>query len=217
MTFLLESEYRHMEFATKFNRRIVMKEPKLMQDITDYTYNNIVYKAYSSEIMKKIFHTWEKELSFREKIALKLYRMNNCLKFNINAKLRNGKNPKNANVISNALDRAELSEDIIVYRLLAKDENTDMQKYKEGDVYICKDFKGTHVKTQIKERRKQGFSAGYMFILIPRNSRVAYINDVTRYSRGEKELLIDKNQKYQLLKKFDFFNRNGYLVRLINE
>ena len=85
------------------------------------------------------------------------------------------------------------------------------------DVYICKDFKGTHVKTQIKERRKQGFSAGYMFILIPRNSRVAYINDVTRYSRGEKELLIDKNQKYQLLKKFDFFNRNGYLVRLINE
>lgn len=135
--------------------------------------------------------------------------LDNCLKFNINAKLRNGKTSRKANMISNAIRRAVLTENIIVYRRLAKQEDKDMQLHEENDVYRCKDFKGTHVETRIEESGERGTSAGYMFILIPKNSHVAYINDVTWYSKKEKELLIDKNQRYQLIKKFDFFNRNG--------
>lgn len=194
-----------------------MGKRHLTQDLKDYIYNGVKYKAYSAEVVKAMFLSWKKDLSFGEKLAIKMYRMNNCLKFNINSKLRNGKTPRKAKLISNAIRRAVLTENIIVYRRLAKQEDKDMQRHKENDMYWCKDFKGTHVETRIEESGERGISAGYMFILIPKNSYVAYINDVTWYSKKEKELLIDKSQRYQLLKKFNFFNRNGYLVRLINK
>ena len=127
-----------------------MKKNNLTQDITDYTYDDIEYNVYSIEDVKEMFLSWEKGLSFKEKFALKMYRMDNCLKFNVNARLRKGKTTKNANIISNALGKAVLPENIIVYRRLAKDENADMQSRKENDVYLCKDFKSTHVETRIE-------------------------------------------------------------------
>lgn len=194
----------------------MMNRKILSQTLNNYIYDNITYMAYSHKEIKKMFLLWKNSLSLREKTALILYRTNNFLKINTNAKLRKGQISRNAQVISSALKKAVLSDNIIVYRRLANGENAYMQSLKEKDIYLCKDFKGTHVGTLIKEKRQNGISAGYMFILIPRNSHVAYINDVTLYSKNERELLIDKNQYYQLIKKFDFWNRNGYLVKLIN-
>ena len=193
-----------------------MKQKVLSKKISNYTYDNVEYKAYSHEKIKEMFLQWANELSFREKLALKIYRTNNFLRCNINAKLRRGKTPRNANIISTALGRAVLSENIIVYRRLAKCENENMQLHEENDIYLCKDFKGTHVETLIEETGKRGVSAGYMFVLIPQNSIAAYINDVTPYRKKERELLIDRNQSFLLIKKFTFWERNGYLVKLIN-
>lgn len=188
----------------------------LSQKISNYTYDGIEYKAYSAEAIKAMFLSWQNGLTLREKLALKMYRMDNFLIININARLRKGKNPANAEIISTALRKAVLSENIIVYRRLAKDENADMKTRKEKDIYLCKDFKGTHVGTLLEEIGKRGTAAGYMFILIPKNSIVAYINDVTRYSSKERELLIDRNQSFKLIKSFEFWGRNGYLVKLLN-
>ena len=56
-----------------------------------------------------------------------------------------------------------------------------------------------------------------MLILIPKNSPVAYINNLTRWFSHEKELLIDKEQSFIMLEKRKLFNRDGYIVKLIND
>lgn len=55
-----------------------------------------------------------------------------------------------------------------------------------------------------------------MIILISKNSPVAYINNLTNCFLDEKELLIDKDQSFLLLEKRKIFNRDGYIVKLIN-
>ena len=117
-----------------------------------------------------------------------------------------------------AIDRGQFTKNIFVYRCIAKQENKYMQSLGENEEYYCKDFKGVHVENKIKQYKKTGPS-GYIFILIPKNSSVAYINDIIPYRRCEKELLINKEQRYKLLKKFECkeLGKQGYLVKLMQK
>lgn len=52
----------------------------LSQKISNYAYDGIEYKAYSAEAIKAMFLSWQNGLTFREKLALKMYRIVNILK-----------------------------------------------------------------------------------------------------------------------------------------
>lgn len=182
--------------------------------IDDYSYNGIVYRAVSCKELEKMYVSWSKNLSFKEKKAFQKYRKKINLSNNINANLREGKESLEAKIISQALSRAKLSNNIIVYRNLARHENEDMKNRIEGEIFKRNDFKGMHVKKIIRKTWPISNSAGYMILLIPRGAHVAYINNLTRLYRNEKELLIDRNQQFQLIKVIKVLGKLGYVTLL---
>ena len=182
--------------------------------IEHYTFDSIVYKAYSPRKIRKMFRSWKHSLNKVEKKAFANYRKKLLNHNNINAQLRNKSMPCDAVTISNALKKANLPEHLIVFRRLDKRENNIIGQVSVNDVFYCADFKGTHVGKRIFDFWKSGH---YMLILIPKNSPVAYINNLTRWFSHEKELLIDKEQSFIMLERRKLFNRDGYIVKLIND
>lgn len=171
------------------------------------------YKACPPKVMCEYFRAWRKSLSGDERKALRKYRKTLGLKNNINAKLRSGIVPPDAVIISGALQRTDIAEPLIVYRTLAKQENIRMSKLEEGSLFVCSDFKGTHVGEIITRRNKLGH---IMLILLPPQIHAAYINNLTCFFRHEKELLIDRGQCFRLLEKRKMFGKDGYIVRAEN-
>lgn len=182
--------------------------------IEDYIFDGIIYKTYSSRDVRNMFCSWKHNLSKEEKIAFENYRKHLFNSNNINAKLRNKSLPHDAVIISNAIKKAVLPKHIIVFRRLDKKENDIISNIQVNNAFHCADFKGTHVGKRIFDFWKTGH---YMIILISQNSPVAYINDLTIWFSDEKELLIDKDQSFLLLEKRKLFNRDGYIVKLIND
>lgn len=181
--------------------------------IEDYIFDNITYKAYSPREVRDMFRSWKDNLTRVEKKAFANYRKRFSYNNNINDKLRNKSLPCDAVTISNAIKKAVLPKHIIVFRRLDKRENNIIREIKVNNVFHCADFKGTHVGKRIFDFWKTGH---YMLILIPENSPVAYINNLTSCFLHEKELLIDKGQSFLMLEKRKLFNRDGYVVKLIN-
>ncbi len=118
--------------------------------------------------------------------------------------------------MSNALSRSIIQRNIIVYRNLSTQENNLMRSKKPGTNFTKTDFTGTHVRKSINVNSPLTTSSGYMIILIPANSNVAYINDLTIFFRYEKELLIDRNSTYRLISIFNIQQKYIYIVKLIN-
>ena len=171
------------------------------------------YRTCTPKTMRKCFSTWRKSLTCDELKALRKYRKKIGLKNNINAKLRSGILPRDAELISEALQRAAITEPTVVYRTLAKQEYINMSKLQEGNVFVCPDFKGVHVGKKISNRNKLGH---IMLILMPPNTPAAYINNVTCCFAHERELLIDKGQCFKLLEKRKFLGKEGYVVKVEN-
>ena len=181
--------------------------------IEEFFVDGQIYRACTPKTMRKCFSIWRQSLTRDEIKALRRYRKKMDLKNNINAKLRSGVVPRDAEIISGALQRAVISEPIVVYRSLAKQENINMSKMQEGSVFACSDFKGTHVGNVMTDWHKSGH---FMLVLIPPKVHAAYINNITFWFTHEKELLIDKGQCFRLLERRKFFGRDGYIVRVEN-
>lgn len=171
------------------------------------------YRACTPKTMRKCFSIWRQSLTRDEIKALRRYRKKIGLKNNINAKLRSGVVPRDAELISEALQKTAITEPTVVYRTLAKIENINMSKLQEGSVFVCPDFKGAHVGKKISKRNKLGH---IMLILMPPNTPAAYINNVTCCFAYERELLIDKGQRFRLLEKRNFWGKEGYIVKVEN-
>lgn len=182
--------------------------------IERYSIGSTVYKAYSAREVKQMFRAWKKDLTKAEKKAFANYRRRLYNKNNINEKLRNNLCPPDSVIISQALKKAALFENIIVYRRLDKKENEAISNVQVNGIFSCADFKGTHVGKSICDFWRSGH---YMLILVPKNSHAAYINNTTKFFSYEKEFLIDKGQSFLLLEKRKIFNRDGYIVKLMND
>lgn len=182
--------------------------------IEDIEYEGITYRALSAKEIKKMFKQWQCQLDKAEKRQLKKYRNHSINKGNLNEKLRNEKGREKAEIISKAISKARLEENIIVYRNIAKQEKDDIQKQlkkDDGKRLYFKDFKGTHVGKDIKVCWK---CSGYIKFLIPAGSPVAYINDLSNRFRREKELLIDKGQEYIFIEQEKEDKGGAYIVKL---
>ena len=182
--------------------------------IDDYSFEGIIYKPIDPKELKDYCVKWKKSLTRAERRALRKYREQMTSINNINAKLRKGIVSDDAKIISSALQKAILPENIIVYRRLARAENNEMKEKEIGEYVVVSDFKGTHVGKEIKEIGLKGPCAGYMFLLLSENIHAAYINDLSLWHRNEHELLIDKNKKLLLLDKFKLFKKDGYVVKV---
>lgn len=182
--------------------------------IENYTVDNVVYKAFSPQEVKNMFRSWKDSLSNIEKKAFANYRKKLWYKNNINYKLRNNLYSKDSMIISNALKRTVSPEYMVVYRRIDRNENNAINNLQVNDTFYCADFKSTHVGKKIRDFWKSGH---YMLILIPKNAHVSYINNTTGWFNKENELLIDKGQSFLLLEKRKLFNRDGYIVKLIND
>ncbi len=112
----------------------------------------------------------------------------------MNTKIRNAEEkeedyPADAEYMANALKRASVPKDILVYRCMAKKENGLLDDKKIGDIITFPEFKGTHVKSAINIKKHNG--RGYLIIKIPKGAEAGYINDLTCRYCNEKELLIN--------------------------
>ncbi len=150
------------------------------------------FSVMSSKELKELQSDWINSLSREEKRCFKKYRHHT--KNNVNTKIRNAEEkekdyPADAEYMSNALKRASVPKDILVYRYMAKKENSLLNDKIIGDVITFPEFKGTHVKPAIKIKKHK--CAGHLIIKIPKGAEAGYINNLTCRYCNEKELLIN--------------------------
>ena len=177
----------------------------------------IEYQSIKHTMFRESFKRWKSKLSKEEVKALKKYRRSNTFLLNgvnINAKIRNGEECKEAEYLSNAINKFDLLENIIAYRTIGKKEKGFIQKFSIGEIFKFDDYKGLHVKNEIKNNPLTDPS-GYILFLLPKGSKAAYINDITILYRHEKELLIDKGQQYSLVGNRIIFNKETYIIKLM--
>lgn len=151
----------------------------------------------SSKELKESQSDWINSLSRKEKRYFRRYR--NSTNNNVNVMLRRaekkGKDyPPDTKYMVNALRRASIPKDILVYRYMGKKENSLLNDKKIGDVITFPEFKGTHVKPAINIKKHK--CGGYLIIKIPKGAEAGYINDVTLWHRPEKELLINMGYSF---------------------
>ena len=188
--------------------------------IHEIKYENIKYKPLTPKKMERLFESWTKSLTIEEKRAIRKYRNKIFIYNNINAQLRKGIIPKQAEIISNSLRRVSFNRNIIVYRCLSKKENKYFENYKIGESIKILDFKGTHVGNKFCYYKKGSFSsAGYILFLIPSNSRIGYINALSiKAYQKENELIIDRGQSFTLIN-VERLDKNSklYILKLNTE
>lgn len=179
--------------------------------------DGIEYQSIKHTMFRESFNRWKSKLSKEEIKALKKYRRSNSFllnRANINAKIRNGEECKEAEYLSNAINKFDLSENIIAYRTIAKKEKEFIQQFSIREIFKFDDYKGLHIKKKIKNNPLID-PAGYILFLIPKGFKVAYINDITILYRHEKELLIDKGQLYSLVGSRIILNKETYIIKLM--
>ena len=155
------------------------------------------------DILRAESEGWIQELSEEEKHAIRKYTYNSGdrkpIKFyqRLNAMLR-GDIPedkglqKYAEVISNALQKNTVKHDIVAYR------NLDIDLYSDFDVNDLI-TEGQFISTSVSQ--KAALDKPYKIIIyVPKGSRGAYIERVSKYPK-QRELLLDKNTIFRVISK----------------
>lgn len=194
-----------------------MKQANAPKDYDGVSYEPIDYDGVKYEPIKnsqavRFYADWRKSLTKEEKKAIRRYRRKNCQSTNINARLREGDIPNDAKVISNALSKSSTPINLLVYRRLAKHEAMFLSGKAINELYNVNDFKGTHIGIKIHNISMKG---SYLFILVPRGTKAAYINNISLLYRHEREFLIDKEMKYRLIGKTEFEGHPCYIALLV--
>lgn len=155
------------------------------------------------DILRAESERWIQELSEEEKHAIRKYTYNsgdrkpNKFYQRLNAMLR-GDIPedkglqKYAEVISNALQKNTVKHDIVAYR------NLDIDLYSDFDVNDLI-AEGQFISTSVSQ--KAALDKPYKIIIyVPKGSRGAYIERVSKYPK-QRELLLDKNTIFRVISK----------------
>ena len=169
----------------------------MKQRIDSFSNQTDGFSVISSKELKELQSDWINSLSHKEKRCFKTYR--NSTNNNVNVRIRRaekkGKDyPPDTEYMVNALRRASVPKDILVYRYMAKKENSLLNDKKIGDIITFPEFKGTHVKSAINIKKHK--CGGYLIIKIPKGAEAGYINDVTLWHRPEKEMLINMGYSF---------------------
>lgn len=154
-------------------------------------------------ILREESEEWIKNLTNKEKYAIKKYTYNsgdkkpNRFFERLNAMLRGDREEDKklreyANIISGALGKNRLKHDIICYRNM---EFNPYEKYQVGDIFEDKQFISTSVSQHSALVKK--FK---MIFLVPKSSRGAYIECISKYPK-QREFLLDRNCKMRILSK----------------
>lgn len=151
----------------------------------------------SSKELKESQSYWINSLSRKEKRYFRRYRKST--NHNANVRIRKaekkGKDyPYDAMCMSDALKRASIPQNILVYRYMAKKESKLFEGRSVGDIITYPEFKGTHVKSAINIKEHK--CGGYLIIKVPKGTEAGYINDITVWFRPEKELLINMGYRF---------------------
>lgn len=185
--------------------------------IRNINMDGIEYQSIGHTIFQESFKIWKSKLTKEEIKALKKYRRSNTFLFNgvnINAKIRNGKKCREAIYLSSAINKFDLLENIVVYRTIGSKEQEYIKQFSIREIVKFDDYKGAHVSKEIKSNPLTEPS-GYILFLLPKGSKVAYINNITIMYRHEKELLIGKGQQYLLVEKRNILNKEAYVMKLM--
>lgn len=155
------------------------------------------------DILRAESEGWIQELSEEEKHAIRKYtynsgdRKSNKFYQRLNAMLR-GDIPedkglqKYAEVISNALQKNIVKHDVVAYR------NLDIDLYSDFDVNDLI-TEGQFISTSVSQRA--ALNKPYKIIIyVPKGSRGAYIEKVSKYPK-QRELLLDKNTIFRVISK----------------
>lgn len=170
----------------------------MKQRIDSFSNQTDGFSVISSKELKELQSDWINSLSHKEKRCFKIYR--NSTNNNVNVRIRRaekkGKDyPPDTEYMVNALRRASVPKDILVYRYMGKKENSLLNDKIIGDIITFPEFKGTHVKPAINIKKHK--CGGYLIIKTPKGAEAGYINDVTIWHRPEKEMLI--NMRYSFV------------------
>ena len=155
------------------------------------------------DVLRKESDIWINELTGKEIHAVQKYTYNsgdkkpNRFFERLNAMLRGDREEDKklreyANIISGALGKNRLKYDIICYRNM---EFNPYEKYQVGDIFEDKQFISTSVSQHSALVKK--FK---MIFLVPKGSRGAYIERISKYPK-QREFLLDRNCKMRILSK----------------
>lgn len=158
------------------------------------------------------FSDWKKSLSKGESVAIKEYANYDFV--DINKRLRTGrtdllrdKHKTNINLLTSALDRSTIPEDVVVYRGVRDSPRVD--RLEVGSVIVDNAFVSTSLSSSVAKRFSA--EAGYSVeIVVPKGSKGAY-----RGSLYELELLLQRGSQFSVESK-DYANRRLKL-RLIGQ
>lgn len=155
------------------------------------------------DVLRKESEKWINGLTEKEKRAIRKYTYNsgdkkpNRFFERLNAMLR-GERPKDkrlaeyADVISGALQRNKLEHDVVCYRRM---EFNPYEKYMVGEIIVEKQFISTSIVQSAA--LDKDFS---MVFLVPKESKAAYIENISKYPK-QREMLLDKGCKLRVLSK----------------
>ena len=168
------------------------------------------YKICSYKDMEQEFFNWRKALKLSERIAICLYRCKSDL---FNKALRNNslnmfRRWMNQNIY-NAIKKSEISNNIIVYRNIAKDENKFLCSKQKGSSFIYNNYKGTHVGSKIKI----GGCPAHCIFLLSKGTKGAYIGNIGPFKK-EREFLLIKETPCHLLDIKIIENKTIYIIEV---
>lgn len=124
---------------------------------------------------------------------------------------------KDIDNISNSIRKNSLKQDIITFRGTYE----DLSKYKVGETFTMYGFASTSLSERIAlhHAKKRGDGGVVLEIKTPKGTNGIYLGD-NFGSLNEKELLLDKNMKYELLeikemKDNNYGNYKKYILKLV--
>lgn len=203
-----QKEWKHVRMRTGgMNSREYAESKRSLTDFRAVPQDQVV------DILRKESEEWINALSREEKHAIGKYTFNsgdkkpNRFFERLNAMLR-GEIPEDkklrdyTEIISGALRKNKLKQDVICYRNM---EFNPYEKYPAGTVFVDDQFISTSIiqKAALSKQFK-------MIFLVPKGSRGAYIERVSKYPR-QREFLLDKECKMRILSK----QKDSILVEVI--
>lgn len=97
------------------------------------------------------------------------------------------------------------------YRTINKYEHSFLRQYNINDIFVNRDFKGTHVSQYIFKNT----TSAYIVYLIPKGYTCVYINYWVHIFMHEKELLLTCDSKCKIIDIKRVFNKDCYIIEVI--
>lgn len=210
-----QEQYKHKEkmwkdvrFRTgKLDRKKYEESKRPLADFHPLPQEKVV------DVLRKESKEWIQTLSEKEQHAIQKYTYNsgdkkpNRFFERLNAMLRGERLKEEklmqyADIISAALQKNKLKQDILCYRNM---EFNPYEKYDIGTVFIDNQFISTSVI------KNAALSKSFKLIFfVPKGSRGAYIEQISKYPK-QREFLLDRNCKMRILSK----QKDSVLVEVI--